>query len=68
MGGHHFCPDPLEAMNNSLATKQDLLELERRLENFILNRELQSLRWSVGIQIAYFSITLAAVYFLIHYK
>jgi hypothetical protein len=55
-------------MNDSPATKDDLLELERRLENFILNRELQSLRWSVGIQIAYFSITLAAVYFLIHYK
>jgi hypothetical protein len=58
----------IAAMNDSPATKEDLLDLERRLENFILNRELLSLRWSVGIQIAYFSITLAAVYFLIHYK
>jgi hypothetical protein len=48
--------------------KRDLLSLEQRLENFILNRELKSLRWSVGIQIAYFSITLAAVYFLLHFK
>lgn len=53
---------------NEPATKQDLLDLERRLENFILNRELKSLRWSVGIQIAYFSITLAAVYFLLHFR
>ena len=49
--------------------KRDLFDLERRLENFILNRELKSLRWSVGIQIAYFSITLAAMYFLLlHFK
>jgi hypothetical protein len=53
---------------NEPATKEDLQDLKRDLENFILNRELKSLRWSVGIQIAYFSITLAAVYFLIHYK
>ena len=53
---------------NEPATKQDLLDLERRLENFILNRELKSLRWSVGIQIAYFSITLATMYFLLHFK
>ena len=50
------------------ATKEDLQDLKRDLENFILERELKSLRWTVGIQIAYFSITLAAVYFLIHYK
>lgn len=50
------------------ATKEDLQDLKRDLENFILNRELQSLRWGVGIQIAYFSITLAAMYFLLHFK
>jgi len=46
---------------------QALADLERDLKAFILERELKSLRWSVGIQIAYFSITLAAVYFL-HFK
>ena len=53
---------------NEPATKRDLEDLKRDLENFILARELKSLRWSVGIQIAYFSITLAAIYFLLHYK
>jgi len=47
---------------------QALKDLERDLKAFILERELKSLRWSVGIQIAYFSITLAAVYFLLHFK
>ena len=51
------------------ATKQDLLDLERRLENFILNREVLSIRWFIGIfgalQVTYFFGTLAMVYFLI---
>lgn len=47
------------------ATKRDLLEL--RL--FILEREVKSIRWFVGtfvgMQVAYFAITLAAVYFML---
>jgi hypothetical protein len=57
---------------NEPATKEDLKNLERNLKQFIMEREVKSIRWFVGtfvgIQIAYFSITLAAVYFLIHYK
>jgi hypothetical protein len=47
------------------ATKDDLKELERELKNFILERELKATRWAVGIQIAYFAITLSAVYFML---
>lgn len=50
------------------ATKQDLKDLERDLKEFILEREVKSVRWAVGIQVAYFAITLSAVYFLIHFK
>ena len=57
---------------NEPVTKQDLHDLERDLKQFILEREVSAIRWFVstfvGIQIAYFSITLASVYFLIHYK
>jgi hypothetical protein len=53
---------------NEPATKEDLHNLERDLKQFILEREVSAIRWSVGIQIAYFSITLAAVYFLLHFK
>jgi hypothetical protein len=57
---------------NEPATKQDLKDLERDLKQFIVDREVISIRWFVGtfvgIQIAYFSITLAAVYFLLHFK
>jgi hypothetical protein len=57
---------------NEPATKQDLIDLERDLKQFILEREVNAIRWFVGtfvgIQIAYFSITLAAVYFLLHFK
>jgi hypothetical protein len=57
-------------------TKQDLSnalkELERDLKAFILDREIKSIRWFIatflGAQIAYFAITLSAVYFLLHSK
>ena len=52
-------------MNDSPATKEDLKELERDLKQFILEREVQSIRWFVGTQIAYFAITLSAVWFMI---
>jgi hypothetical protein len=47
-----------------LATKDDI----RELRDFILEREVTSLRWMVatflGAQIAYFAITLTAVWFM----
>jgi hypothetical protein len=56
-------------MSDEPITKRDLEDLKRDLETFILERELKTLRWTVGIQIAYFSITFASVYFLItHWK
>ena len=53
---------------NEPATKEDVRELGRELRQFILEREVQSIRWFVGTQVAYFAITLSAVYFLIHFK
>jgi hypothetical protein len=50
---------------NEPATKEDLKELERDLKQFILEREVQSIRWFVGTQIAYFAITLSAVWFML---
>jgi hypothetical protein len=48
-------------MNDSPATKQDLIDLKQ----FILEREVLSIRWFVGTQIAYFAITLTAVWFML---
>ena len=51
------------------ATKQDLDRAISELRDFIRDREVQSIRWFVGtfvgIQITYFAITLAAVWFMI---
>jgi hypothetical protein len=56
-------------MTDEPMTKQDGLDLEARLKDFIRDREIQSIRWFVGtfvgIQITYFAITLAAVWFMI---
>lgn len=56
-------------MNNEPATKQDLKDLERDLKQFIVEREVSSIRWFIGIfgalQVTYFFGTLALVYFLI---
>jgi hypothetical protein len=46
-------------------TKDDLKEFEHELKRFILEREVQSIRWFVGTQIAYFAITLTAVWFML---
>ena len=53
------------------ATKQDLESVERRLEKklddlkaWLLDREVTAIRWFVGTQIAYFVITMGAMYFL----
>ena len=40
------------------ATKSDLANLERDLKQFILEREVTSIRWFVGLQITYFAVTL----------
>jgi hypothetical protein len=50
---------------NQPATKHDLDELRRDLREFILEREVASIRWFVGTQIAYVVITLGAVYFML---
>jgi hypothetical protein len=34
-------------------------------ERFVLEREITALRWFTGIQVAYFAITLSAVWFLV---
>ena len=46
---------------NEAATKDDIKELK----TWLLEREVKSIRWMVGTQIAYFAITLSAVYFLL---
>jgi hypothetical protein len=46
-------------------TKQDGLDLESRLKLFIVERENAWVKWIVGIQITYFAITLAAVWFIV---
>jgi hypothetical protein len=49
--------------------KQDLKDLERNLKAFILEREISSIRWFIGIfgalQVTYFFGTMVMVYFLI---
>jgi hypothetical protein len=51
--------------NEAPATKGDI----RDLREFILKREVSAIRWFVatfiGAQIAYFAITLGAVYFML---
>jgi hypothetical protein len=50
-------------------TKADLQRFEDDLKRFILEREVRSIRWFVGTflgaQIAYFAITMSAVWFLV---
>jgi hypothetical protein len=57
-------------MNNQQpVTKQDLKDLERDLKAFMLDREIKSIRWFIGVfgalQVTYFFGTLAMVNFLI---
>lgn len=58
-------------MNDAPATKADIQEASREIREFILKREVSSIRWFVatfiGAQIAYFAITLGAVYFILAY-
>jgi len=54
---------------DQLATKRDLSELEGDIKRFIVEREVNSIRWFIGVfgalQVTYFFGTLAMVYFLI---
>jgi hypothetical protein len=54
------------------ATKDDIDQAEQRIERkldglkqWMVEREVQSLRWFVGTQITYFVITLGAMYFML---
>lgn len=54
------------------ATKQDIEGAERRLEKkidelkaWMLDREVASIRWFVGTQLAYVVIVIGAVYFIV---
>jgi len=51
--------------DNQAVTKHDLRELERDLKAFILEREIKTLRWTVGVLMLYFFGTLASVWFLV---
>jgi hypothetical protein len=55
--------------NEAPATKGDIREAAQEIREFILKREVSSIRWFVstfiGAQIAYFAITLGAVYFML---
>lgn len=47
------------------ATKNDLKQLERDMKQWMLEREVSSIRWFVGTQLAYVVITLGAMYFML---
>lgn len=52
--------------NDQQATKQDLKSAISELKQWILERELAAIRWFTVLQITYFSITLAAVWFMVN--
>ena len=55
--------------DDSPATKRDLEHAIHELRQFIVEREIITLRWMMGLQITYFFGTLAAVWFMLaHYK
>ena len=54
------------------ATKDDIDQAEQRIERkldglkqWMVEREVQSVRWFVGTQVTYFVITLGAMYFML---
>ena len=55
--------------NEAPATRGDIQQAAQEIREFILQREVSSIRWFVGTfigaQIAYFAITLGAVYFML---
>jgi hypothetical protein len=58
----------MSAEDKDAITKADLKEEIQLLRQWMLEREVKTIHWMVGTQIAYFAITLSAVYFLIHFK
>jgi hypothetical protein len=58
--------------NEAPATKGDIQQAAQEIREFILKREVSSIRWFVGTfigaQIAYFAITLGAVYFMLSHS
>ena len=50
-------------MGNDPATKQDIQDLKQ----WMLEREIASIRWFVSTQLAYVVITLGAVYFMLQH-
>lgn len=54
------------------ATKQDLQDAISDLKIWMMDREVKSIRWFIGIfasiQISYFALTLIVVYFAVHAK
>jgi hypothetical protein len=46
-------------------TKQDLKDVTTELKQWMLEREVASIRWFVGTQMAYVVITLGAMYFML---
>jgi hypothetical protein len=54
-------------LEDSPATKRDLERAVDQLRLWLLEREVMSLRWFVGTQLAYFAVTLGAVWVLIRW-
>lgn len=52
-------------MNSEPLTKSDLKDAIGELKDFIRDRELKNIRWFIAVQITYFSITLASVWFMV---
>ena len=47
------------------ATKQDLTDLKNELKQWMLEREVASIRWFVTTQLTYAVLTIGAMYFMI---
>jgi hypothetical protein len=56
-------------MTDNAATKQDIKDAIGELKQWILEREVATIRWSVallvGTQVTYFVVTLGAMYFML---
>jgi hypothetical protein len=54
------------------ATKQDVKDAVSELKQWILEREVTTIRWAVGlflgIQLSYFALTLGVVYFAVAHR
>ena len=57
--------DDLDSPLTKRGLQSALRDMERDLKAFILEREVVTVRWVIGIQITYFFGTLAAVWFML---